>query len=217
MKEKVEDKFGRAKKSLQASEKNTHCVSLMSPYEFLFNASKEGDQWFSQDGSIPATFFTQESWYFSLQLENFPLPGILGVLTLFFGYAEVTFVPVSEVTKAGCTIESLPQYLEGLSADDLSNFTVFGLMPGQSCFFPMGYIPVILGIGGDGEDYNHDYICYLIQYCLDKSSIGSLPHDDRLEIYTSVTKTCSRRGGPFSKDQVCKPLKAYLSMLQPSV
>ena len=117
-------------------------------------------------------------------------------MTCVYGYAWITLIPIANVLDSKESIDRLDNYLQDVDPDYLEKQVSFGLEKGQSCFCPLGYIPVVIGLPAAhqfAEDISYNYVAILVYPILDLDILPNTSPCVLVELKGWMAKVLSKK------------------------
>ena len=160
----------------------------------------------------------QRASAFAVESESLPSAGAPCFLTVRYGFAWVTCVPLDNVIDSGHTIETIAAYVDTKTRTFFNKLPSFGLCAGSSIFLPLGYIPLIVGIGASSSDdeentSKYEYVSVVVQPVLCEKNLPNISPAILSEIKGWFNKALSRATRIFNANEMLnkKAMEAWMA------
>ena len=133
-------------------------------------------------------FFTQAGWGLSTALDKNPVYGLAHMQTVMMGHAITTIVPLELVHGAERSLESLSEYLEDASIEDIQACPHFSLPPGSSVWVPFGHVALTVGVPTEEENY----VTLQNEYVLSVEHAENFSNRTKADVKAYITRALAR-------------------------
>ena len=138
---------------------------------------------------------------------NVPLLGIPAFQIVYTGFGMVYFIDIDDILAAGCSLQTVPTVLEGMSPLSYQNCIHGGVGPGDAFFVPLGYVAVLVGIADEQPHPEYDHLFTVMLLCFDTSRFDSVTHEGRGELKNHIRHSMGK-----ANKAVSKPVRNVVSM-----
>ena len=215
--DKIDSTIEKAKKNMARTENMMVLASPLGDADYVFQ-KPEATGLFRDTNKISPYVITQRASAFAVESESLPSAGAPCFLTVRYGFAWVTCVPLDNVIDSGHTIETIAAYVDTKTRTFFNKLPSFGLSAGSSIFLPLGYIPLIVGIGASSSDdeentSKYEYVSVVVQPVLCEKNLPNISPAILSELKGWFNKAISRATRIFSANEKLnkKAMEAWMA------
>ena len=214
--DQIDSTIEKAKIMMAQTDNMMVLASPLGDADYVFQ-TPEATGMFRDTKKMSPYVITQRASAFAVKFESLPSAGAPCFLTVRYGFAWVTCVPLDNVIDSGHTIETIAAYVDTKTRTFFNKLPSFGLCAGSSIFLPLGYIPLIIGIGASSDDKEntskYEYVSVVVQPVLCEKSLPNISPAILSELKGWFDKAISRATRIFSANEKLnkKTMEAWMA------
>jgi hypothetical protein len=174
---------------------------------------------FEHSAKIAPSMKAQLAWSFSIDAQCHPLPGIGKFISVHAGFAAIVVLDVTRMVDKEFTLDGLKDYIVSLDSA-LCKEPTYLLGPGEHCYIPLGFYPVVISIGASDDQDEYAVVAYVCNHILSSSQVLHLNGQTRAELKASIDRSIAKKGKFFEKgmaDKLSSWIETWSSIAEPAV
>jgi hypothetical protein len=205
----IQKRTDKGERKLTVDKRSHACRALVEEQVSIrWNPMEDSEKYFEVHATVSAMLFVAQNWAYSTDSECIPLAGLAAFLTCTRGYAYVFLITVEQLQQAGKDFSSIGSWFDLQTVETLGEkVPQVGLGPGDSVWYPFGYVPVVIGIEKSKDA--GDFVAYVVHHVLDEDN-QLTPLEVQGEISGHIQKNIAKKLPCLTTEKNEKSLKAHI-------